>query len=755
MEHMQNLFSFSDPLCNTLCEVIQLLLTSDLYDAKYIWLTKICGLSPTNGILNSFGTDKQFIMYPLRNIFSRSYQFASCSSEHCPLDKSILLNDNFSDVTLHSPDAKTENSTCISQSIKEWEQGISSKAAISCKGEFVDEPTHHKDFISESYKNKQIIRCSGWKKPINIKFVSPPPFLLFDISSLFREQLSELSSIPHEIIVYGESYKLGGVTSYVTNRTHYVGYISLNENDFLFYDGLPSSKPVLRKYQDKTIEGDLSLLCYFPLNNLNVSTKILSKDGVENVSNHKKIQIETTNLNNNDVCNGIVPDTTNDFLLARALEQIETETENIYEKPRGKSYRTNKTETMADRCNVIKTKCGKLLAEEDVDLIDSMSSSSISSLDDARVEFEINSEIIEFINRKKDFILQLVSDRSCSSPNHIRSERLVTLHSGASLREFEGNGIIEYRLICQKLAPFIGASFEPYAPYTDHISSQILKEKRNANPDDIFDFGGYFPIPINIRTLPDRYKTIDLVILPEIFTEFIMSKNDLDYKKASQYFYSEGLPTTHHTQMLLNDKNVIFNIEIPFNKKNITLQIVEGEIDLQRTHAIINTPNRQVESCNDVLIKQGGSLIKEQINNYIKINDIANTGDVIVVSPGKLECYHLFHAIPPEWVLDQPEEHLFKKIFSNLLLQLDKYHCKSVSMPSFNCEQLPKHSLRKNITTITTTLFETLSGELNKELSVIRIVSSDKRVLETFIGVIKSIRKPIDSNPKGKKKKRI
>ena len=237
-----------------------------------------------------------------------------------------------------------------------------------------------------------------------------------------------------------------------------------------------------------------------------------------------------------------------------------------------------------------------------------------------------------------------------------------------------------------------------------------------------------------------------------------MSKNGLDYKKASQYFYPEGLPTTHHTQMLLNDKNVIFNIEIPLGKTHITLQIVEGELALQRTHAIVNTPNRPFEFCNDVsleLIKQGGSPIKAQINKYIKNNDIANTGDVTVASPGKLECYHLFHAIPPEWELDQPEEHFFKKMFSCLLLQLDKYQCKSVSMPSFNCEQLPKHSLRKNITTITETLFETLSGELNKELSVIRIVSSDKTVLETFTRVIKSIRKPNDSKPKGRKKKRI
>ena len=71
IEQMQNLVSSVDPLFTTLCEVIQLLLTSDFYGAKYHWLTKLCDLSPTSGnkILNSFGTDKQLIMYPLWNTF--------------------------------------------------------------------------------------------------------------------------------------------------------------------------------------------------------------------------------------------------------------------------------------------------------------------------------------------------------------------------------------------------------------------------------------------------------------------------------------------------------------------------------------------------------------------------------------------------------------------------------------------------------------------------------------------------------------
>ena len=72
-------------------------------------------------------------------------------------------------------------------------------------------------------------------------------------------------------------------------RTHYAGYISINENDILFYDGIPSSKPLLQKYQMTTIGGDISLLCYFPLNSLTYNRDMVSKDEGNCVA-HKKLK---------------------------------------------------------------------------------------------------------------------------------------------------------------------------------------------------------------------------------------------------------------------------------------------------------------------------------------------------------------------------------------------------------------------------------------------------------------------------------
>ena len=109
-----------------------------------------------------------------------------------------------------------------------------------------------------------------------------------------------------------------------------------------------------------------------------------------------------------------------------------------------------------------------------------------------------------------------------------------------------------------------------------------------------------------------------------------------------------------------------FSIDIPINEKHVTLEIVENDLALQRTHAIVNAPNRQLVPSDKVslaLINQGGYTIEEQRNNHIGTNGILNTGDVICTSPGKLGCFYLFHAIRPEWGIDTPEEHVQENVF--------------------------------------------------------------------------------------------
>ena len=280
IDQMQRLFDSTDLVVQKIGQVVQLLLTNDYSTAKYIWLTQICNLIPdSRGVISAYDTDKQITMHPLRDIFKRMYAFSTCSSPHCPLNSLDVKHDDICDVTLHSPDLEVKDTETVLQSINEWEAGNSSKALFSCKAEFVKEPSHS-EYIMENDKDRFIIRCSGWRNPINMQFVTKPPFLVFEVSALFSSDLKDLSTIPHNIYVYGEHYRFGGATSNISARVHFVGYICLNNNDILFYDGLPSTNPVLRIYPQKNIYGELSLLFYFPLDNESTRASDIARDSL-------------------------------------------------------------------------------------------------------------------------------------------------------------------------------------------------------------------------------------------------------------------------------------------------------------------------------------------------------------------------------------------------------------------------------------------------------------------------------------------
>ena len=161
-------------------------------------------------------------------------------------------------MTLHEP--RDGTGLDLERSIKEWEDGSPKHALVSCKNNFSEEP-NHVDFISEVNQGNSICRCSGWRNVSNISFIDSPPFLIFDISAYFRAKIISLDEVPLQVSLYDETYKLGGVTSFVPSRKHYVGYIPCKDG-YIFYDGLPSHNPVLQKCNMSRIHGDISLLVF-------------------------------------------------------------------------------------------------------------------------------------------------------------------------------------------------------------------------------------------------------------------------------------------------------------------------------------------------------------------------------------------------------------------------------------------------------------------------------------------------------------
>ena len=204
--------------------------------------------------------------------------------------------------------------------------------------------------------------------------------MLFDISQVFRDRRDNLSSIPYEICVYGETYRFGGATSFMEDRQHYVGYICVSDSVLLYYDGIPSSHTKLTKYERTSIDGDISLICYFPYRDYD--------------------RILVSGENNTEKSDTII----SDFLLAKALDEVENE--NVYKRPRGKSFRTSSrnkscSKVALDIIDTPKTKDDALLPHNDFITLSPpppLPSNSISSC--KSTECSINIDIIEFINGK-------------------------------------------------------------------------------------------------------------------------------------------------------------------------------------------------------------------------------------------------------------------------------------------------------------------------------------------------------------------
>ena len=130
---------------------------------------------------------------------------------------------------------------------------------------------------------------------------------------------------------------------------------------------------------------------------------------------------------------------------------------------------------------------------------------------------------------------------------------------------------------------------------------------------------------------------IRYVILPELFTEFLIEKNGTGYKDAAKDLYNGTLPTAHHVYMLLND-SVLNSLVIDGVKGNITLQLVEGHISKQYTHGILKITDVHPVNNNDfseTLVDVGGVKVHDACNKYIQENGPLKVGDVISLPSGK------------------------------------------------------------------------------------------------------------------------
>ena len=297
----------------------------------------------------------------------------------------------------------------------------------------------------------------------------------------------------------------------------------------------------------------------------------------------------------------------------------------------------------------------------------------------------------------------------------------------SSLVDFGKSAVEEYSIISKQMAQYIdNNSTLPFIPFVEHIHFNILVQRASDNNDYKDEFihpNAMWPISIKIRSFADKYQTIQYVILPELFTEYIMEKEGMNYKEASRYLYGGKLPTTHHVNMLLSD--VVINA-LHFN--GVTLQVVEGNLANQYTHAIVNFTDQDLLHSDKTpasIAEVGGISIHNSCTKYTNTHGPMSVGEVASLSAGNLHCYFLFHVVLAAPGKMTPQEKDIETAMASILSLASLNECISVAIPALEYPQ--------NICSmIINVLAKLLQATDYSPIKLIRIVSLSKSLLNFY-----------------------
>lgn len=118
------------------------------------------------------------------------------------------------------------------------------------------------------------------------------------------------------------------------------------------------------------------------------------------------------------------------------------------------------------------------------------------------------------------------------------------------------------------------------------------------------------------------------------------------------------------------------------------IQVHHGDITQEDTDAIVNAANSQLSHGGGVagaIVRQGGVVIQEESNEYIRKHGPVPTGQVAVTGAGRLRCKTIIHAVGPVWHGgDQHEEELLRSAVWNSLDAAEKLALKSIAIPAIS-----------------------------------------------------------------------
>ncbi len=125
-----------------------------------------------------------------------------------------------------------------------------------------------------------------------------------------------------------------------------------------------------------------------------------------------------------------------------------------------------------------------------------------------------------------------------------------------------------------------------------------------------------------------------------------------------------------------------------FLPKTLQLQIVMGNIVLERVDAIVNPANNALLHGGGVaaaIAKAGGSKIDQESQKWVEENGPVPTGGIAVTGGGNLKVKWVIHAVGPIWRGgDSDEDQLLSQAIFNSLVKANELQCRNISLPAIS-----------------------------------------------------------------------
>jgi O-acetyl-ADP-ribose deacetylase (regulator of RNase III) len=167
-----------------------------------------------------------------------------------------------------------------------------------------------------------------------------------------------------------------------------------------------------------------------------------------------------------------------------------------------------------------------------------------------------------------------------------------------------------------------------------------------------------------------------------------------------------------------------------------SLQIVLGDITLEKVDAIVNAANEHLQHGGGVawaIVRRGGDVIQDESDKWILQHGAVSHSHPAWTSGGALPAKYIIHAVGPVWGDGDEDEKLAQAVTGSLQLA-DALKCESIAMPAISTGifGFPKERAAGIIFSAVEKYF---SGVQNSTLKTVRIVLFDDAAIQPFLKI--------------------